>query len=470
MSSNIILSKNIKLDKSYNNVLNYSEEQLVNLCRSNMIAERNNYSFIRHQERNKISVDFTYSQCLEANYIAFQNKDFDNKWFFAFIDSVELVNDHTSHIYYTIDVWSTFWSDWTASKCFVIREHVADDTRGLHTVPEGLETGDYMICNETVMTGLGSNINDFCYVLASTTSWLTDDGHGGNVAREPNGGGIYNGIYAGCKYYRFDSVADIKGALNQMAKAGQLANIVCIFMAPKSICGMPTPNTDNHIYDTTLLPYTKGIVVDKWDYIGSNYNSYTPKNNKLLGYPYSFLMVSNGVGASSVYKYEDFDIDPNKEYNPIEFEADLVLCPSCSGKIIPRKFLGKDVNYDYGIPLAKYPICSFQTDAYTNWLVTNSVNILGYKLTNDEMNMYSAGFNGLQSMFGSIGQMASGDYLGGSMSAVGGMLNTGISMAHSVESMKSHDLTPPQMTLAQSTGDITMSQGYTAPRIYNVSI
>ena len=88
LNSEIILCKGIRLDKEYVNVLSYTENQMLTLCRSSAhkVASSNDYSFIR--TTGNIFTNFTYSQCLQANYIAFQNKDYSNKWFFAFIDEV----------------------------------------------------------------------------------------------------------------------------------------------------------------------------------------------------------------------------------------------------------------------------------------------------------------------------------------------------------------------------------------------
>ena len=43
-----------------------------------------------------------------CNYLAFQNASFGGKWFYAFIDSVEYVNNVTSEVTYTIDVMQTW--------------------------------------------------------------------------------------------------------------------------------------------------------------------------------------------------------------------------------------------------------------------------------------------------------------------------------------------------------------------------
>ena len=148
-NSIIILAKNISMDKEYINILDYTEQQLVNLCESNdhLVAKQTNYSFLK-PDSNVINVGITYSTCLEANYIAMQNPSYSNKWFFAFIDKVEYNSELSTNIYYTVDEMSTWWSYWTKKQCFVIREHVSDDTIGKNLVPENLETGDYIVNGE----------------------------------------------------------------------------------------------------------------------------------------------------------------------------------------------------------------------------------------------------------------------------------------------------------------------------------
>ena len=57
MISKLILCNNIKLDKSYTNVLNYSVEQMLELVNANKTAETTKASFINYID-NKINVDF----------------------------------------------------------------------------------------------------------------------------------------------------------------------------------------------------------------------------------------------------------------------------------------------------------------------------------------------------------------------------------------------------------------------------
>lgn len=139
LKSRIILAKNIKMDRNYNNVLSYTEEEMLNLCLANIVDEVDDYSFIRTNK--SILSGFSYETVLQANYIAFQNKDYSNKWFFAWIDDVIYKGDRNTEIIYTIDSWSTWYEYWQPQTCFVSREHVNDDTIGANTVDEGLNIG-----------------------------------------------------------------------------------------------------------------------------------------------------------------------------------------------------------------------------------------------------------------------------------------------------------------------------------------
>lgn len=146
-NSKIILCHNINLDRDYVNVLDYTENQMLTLCNENKVAESNTFSFIR-QSRNRIATSFDYSTALQANYIAFQNPDYSNKWFFAFVDDVIWKGENNTEIVFTVDSWSTWFCETTIKSCFVSREHVNDDTIGLHTVPENLDVGEMISDNK----------------------------------------------------------------------------------------------------------------------------------------------------------------------------------------------------------------------------------------------------------------------------------------------------------------------------------
>ena len=231
MNSQIILARNINVDKQYTNVLNYTESQMLSLCRANAVASANNYSFLR--PTGTIFVGFTYSQCIGANYIAFQNPDYSNKWFFAWIDDVIYKSDKNCELKFTIDAWSTWFDKWTPKKCFINRQHVTDDTVGLHTIPENLDIGD--VIEESFeafpIIDTDEDRNQFYYVIEGTYNPITNEDYIGVTK--------INGSLTGSWYFLFPAfegsvgLPNINNFLGNVNEKNKIESIKNMFILPK---------------------------------------------------------------------------------------------------------------------------------------------------------------------------------------------------------------------------------------------
>lgn len=100
----------------------------------------------------------------------------------------------------------------------------------------------------------------------------------------------------------------------------------------------------------------------------TTFTGITLKNNKCKVYPYNFLLVSNNVGNTTIYKYEDFST------TNCTFDLDGLLSIGGSFKLTPKNYKGIAKNFDESMPLAKYPTCSWVSDSYTSWLTQNASN------------------------------------------------------------------------------------------------
>lgn len=118
---------------------------------------------------------------LEYNYVMYQNDNYSNKWFYAFITNMEYLNDNTTLITIDTDCFQTWQFDIIYKRSFVEREHVNNDTVGLHTIPEGLETGEYIIDSVDHDTSL----NSLVYIIQTMKSTTGED------LLATNYGGIY---------------------------------------------------------------------------------------------------------------------------------------------------------------------------------------------------------------------------------------------------------------------------------------
>lgn len=381
MNSKILLVKNIHIDRQYTNVLSYSETQMLELCQANLVAQADNYSFLR--PTGSIMAGFTYAQCLQANYIAFQNPDYSNKWFFAWIDDVIYKGDKNTEITFTVDAWSTWFDKWQKKTCFINRQHTNDDTIGLHTIPENLDVGE--VIQESITEDLAYR-NDFGYWIAVASNWKIKDGSSGTELLESDKGTQYAGITVydntvfGTQLFLFNitdlsSFVDVGLLLFRTNADGHIEDVQNIFILP-DVAIEPSRLTQHtaSVGGQSFSFYTIGydLMPEKFNTVINKitaFSDYTPKNNKCFVYPYNYLFVSNNQGSNNIYKYEDFNTA-----NCV-FENQFSIAIGGSGRIVPKNYKGMATNDDEALALGKYPTCAWSSDAFTNWLTRNSVNM-----------------------------------------------------------------------------------------------
>lgn len=383
LQSKIILCKGINVDKNYVNVLDYKENQMLSLCESqeHLVAIANDYSFIRN--RGTISTNFKFDDALKSNYIAFQNKDYSNKWFFAWIDEVNFIGEENTEIKYTIDAWSTWFDYWHKKVCFINRQHVNDDTIGIHTVPENLDVGE--VIQESITEDLAYG-NDFGYWIAVASNWKIKDGSTGTETLESNKGTqnfgitVYDNTVFGTQLFFFNitelsSFTDLVLLLLRTNVDGHIEDVENIFILPdvaieqskltQHTASVGGQNFSFYTMGYDLTPKKFNTEINKI----TSFSDYTPKNNKCFVYPYNYLFVSNNQGSNNIYKYEDFNTEK------CIFENQFSIAIGGSGRIVPKNYKGMATNDDEALALGKYPTCAWSSDAFTNWLTQNSVNM-----------------------------------------------------------------------------------------------
>lgn len=440
----IILCKGIKLDKNYENVLSYNESDMVSLCDSNKIYRGSNYSFM--ETGKTLNVEVPYKDAMFCNYIAFKNHRFGDKWIFGFVNSVELISPKVTAISWEIDVWSTWYSSFNVGKAFIEREHVDDDTIGKHTIPEGLELGDLVVSNKVEVLNDNTNFK-ICIALTEINENITIPSAGANINK------VYNGVYSGVYYIACNSPNDATNLIKIYDKLSRADAIASVFMIPTSFCELETYSwsydgvsaTVRYIsFDTESLWVGTGII-DRPDAI----DTYTPVNGKLFTYPYCYCNVTNNSGITIPFRYEDStNINDLTNKTCLTFFLEGAVTPGLSIKAIPRNYKGLIDAYNYGIPLGKFPVCSWTSDVYINWLTQNGVNsVLG----------------GVSSALGVVSGVATGNPLVG----VGGVLGILNSM-HQIDVAK---MTPDQARGNINSGDINFSYtGSGGLSLYNMTI
>lgn len=356
---------------------------------------------------------------IEYNYVMYKNNNYLNKWFYAYILRMEYENDNCTRVYIKTDVFQTWQFDLTFPKSFVEREHVNDDTVGKHTIPEGLETGDY-ISTKLQPSGKYMEHSDMCFAVASTLPISTTTYSTFNQL-------LPSGVY----YGGFTSLQGVEDYISILDQQGAGASVVSVFVIPKSffLDWSTMSGVDGNVsvkvrFDTSNI----NISVTKPNYLG---NDYTPKNNKLLTFPYSFLQVSNHSGQIVNYHWENFNLLSDAGTSGINFTLKGALTPSGSFILLPVNYNNILNNYDDGMIMGKLPIGGYQNDSYTNWLTQNGASIA-------------------MSVTGSTVATVGGMLTGNIIASGGGIAGISSTLAQ----MYQHSLIPPQANGNVAVGDV----------------
>jgi len=185
----IYLCSGVPLDNKYRDTIYFtSQTNQLTYFRGKVKYTFDSHSYQR-VGTGKIRVAELADNLYECNYLYFQNSNFGDKWFFAFVTGVEYVNNGTSEVSYEIDVLQTWHFDYELGYCFVEREHVTDDTIGANVIAEPINFGDAR-CVELERSGY---FNRYTAIIAS-----------GYDANDRTPGAIYSHIPSGLNYLSFD--------------------------------------------------------------------------------------------------------------------------------------------------------------------------------------------------------------------------------------------------------------------------
>lgn len=387
MAENIskIYLLNVPIESDYKDTLYFSNKDAqYNYFYSRLYKAYPDCSYQRKDQiiRIEAHIDSLYKNC---NYVMYQNTAYSNKWFYAFITDMEYINDGRTNIKIQTDVLQTWMFDYTIKSSFIEREHPISDEIGEHTIPEDLNIGIEMHCNDFKEIDYSS-----CYIIvASNYNPYEKVKYAGITMR--------SGILSGVQWFVFplgyttydDDLQAINQFINLTANGGGAENIQSIFAVPKKLLpdkelleieGQKCKFVKSSLY-STAGGVDDSVNIDQ----PTTLDGYTPKNNKLFCFPYSYILATNNSGSTNIYKYEDFKFINHydeagnvvsKERN-VRFDIKQVACEGCSIKIYPKGYRGVsgDGFLDDGFMCGKLPTFSWTSDSYTNWLTQNALNM-----------------------------------------------------------------------------------------------
>lgn len=350
------------------------------------------------RENQTMVVNFNIEQIRSYNYVMYKNKQYSDKWFYAFITGFEYASNTVTEVSIKTDVYQTYMFEYDIKQSYIKRETVSDDTFGKHLLPESLDYGDYVMRKDNVIeyeictSHVQESVNDETplivvqcsdtvgelYEQDSKSSTRLDDLH--IVGSIPDG--TFN-------YFFYNTIADyvnfikFRLHLDAIGKGDVITNM---YLIPQKV--VTRKQAYLFMYDANGNVMNESVAVGTIN--GNSYNmksitrvtvtkptsigNYTPVNNKVLAYPYNYFLVTNHHGEDYDFHYEDFESSPSQPTFLIEgtFSAicSYVARPVNSKKSYTPYAPFEKLNAEC-IRGASLPTLAWSSDYYLNWLAQN---------------------------------------------------------------------------------------------------
>lgn len=352
--------KDVPLADDYNNTIYFADRT----AQYNYFNSKTKYTYDRityqRVKRNYMRVEINAENLYDCNYLMFQNSSFGNRWFYAFITKVEYVANMVSSIEYELDIMQSWFYDCTLKECFIDREHSVYDNIYSNLIDEQLELGPYH--NSSYYFPSDNQgvplFNGMTIVMGATFDY---DKETRTIAESDYGVNVSGGIVSGLNYYLFDMTSaglqELNYFLIDATKDQKAEAIVTGYLMPTFFAR-----------ELTGLYFSDAVTTDyahNHDY--NRVGSYTPKNKKLLSYPYKFLHMTDFHGQDADYRYEFF----GNNIGQFEFRFCMGMTPEPSLICVPKNYMGNDRNYNEFFVMKCFPRVGYDIDGFKMWLAQN---------------------------------------------------------------------------------------------------
>lgn len=400
-NSTIILLSNVPIQPNYSDTLYFET-----------LTEQTNYflgktlrrfeaQYYQRHTYNKCRLNVNADLVDMCNYMMFQNTAFQNKWFYAFVTSVEYINVNVAEITFEIDQLQSWFFEYSTMPCFVERMHSYTDDIGDNIVPENINTGEYVANGNFnyIIPDLSEEL-----VIALLFSSISS----GDTTATSN----YDNVYSTGNIHLYHNNASGRVALQiyLIQQAPQFwGSVMAVYMLPKWCIGATQQNfSDGDI----LVDFVQEAQVTATlsNITGSEtLDGYTPKNNKMYTYPFNFLHVDNCQDIGMNLRYEFFNGQDNRYINFIILGNAL---PPVSTILMPVDYKNSHIYYNETIGITNYPQCPVAIDAYTLWFTQN--------LIPDIIKLGGGVFGGLS------GGGSTGGAIGGALGGISNIIASGV--------------------------------------------
>lgn len=367
-NSTIKLLSGVPLTNSYEHTIHFDKNDT--LAQYTYFNGKTRFTFdnqmYQRYAKGTLRIRKPAGQIYGCNYLMFQNTAFDTKWFYAFITSIDYINNEVTEIKYEIDVIQTYWYNWSFGECFIQRCHTVTDNLFEHTVEENLPCGEaYVMCgDDSNIQNFDMNQMNICVLSVSAPD--------GNRPTPK----MFNNVFTPLKIETFKSwdtqdpndpgIVELRDYLQDFIDEGREDAVVAIYQ-------YPTMFTDDS--GSGVPSYNKEVTfhIDGLPYI------YTPKNNKCYNYPYHFMRLSNNSGITHDYHFEDFEYT-TEEQTPwlgrIHFVVSGTNVTMPNVLCYPKNHRNITYDYDFGVTFNDFPEVGFVGDTFKAWWAQAKYSII----------------------------------------------------------------------------------------------
>ena len=354
-NSTVEFFADIGIDSNYENTLYFasiaSKDSYFNSLTKIATATALSYS---RETRGFIRVELPMSTLINVGYMRFKNTSFENKWWYAFVTSVEYINNVTTQVNFILDVMMTWMGGFSLNQCFIERQHTLGDSIGANIAYENIPVGEY-VCEGSSTTAL---FGDYYIVLFRSMHPSSDPNEREVITpAQALKQGTCAPILATFYEYSTGGVTSLINKLEDLVEKNRGDEIIGIKLVPYYF---------GYSADLTAVPFT----VTK-PYTGSNaWGNFTPKNKKLYCFPYKYLEVENCEGESANYKYEYFNSLPDATSSgDCTFRIKGTSCtPEINIMCYPENYNGIDADIAHGLKMSDFPSIAWNVDGYRAYI------------------------------------------------------------------------------------------------------
>lgn len=320
-------------------------------------------SYMREQ-RGFFKVEIPMSTLSNAGYIRFKNTSFENKWFYAFVKSVDYINNITTQVNFELDVVMTWMGVFSLGECYIERQHTVNDGIGNNICEEGFTLGPYVTEAESMYPP-----TNYVIMLYKTYNSAKD-----GASLRPDDA-LTQGTYVPIVSYGYPLDATnfdlLQTKLDGLTDDNRIDEVIALKLVPEewTTTGSSVPHRSNNISITK--PYTN---------IGGS--TYVPRNKKLFTYPYKYLEVDNCEGERAAYKYEYFGTIPDATSSGnCTFDVSGTACtPEVDVMCVPLSYNHEAHAYDEAISMKDWPSLAWNVDSYKAYIAQRDSTLFGNQM------------------------------------------------------------------------------------------